>query len=234
MTLFTRQVTVLAARSNLTTMSLSSLSPPNPITLSAADISAYRSAISWLLDYSPASIPPPSSIIELFWSNQASLSDRFTDGILINAFRSVLTFPIWLFNANNYGNTQGLSARILNPNLPREFYTQAAVVSPLVKLRFDPVLLVVFMCLEGVVLAVLWIALATLFLPSVLLRSNDQAERPAAEATVSSFPVADFLFKTEIVGMQDERQRSALREAGPMQVLRRAGGVRVGVGNAGL
>lgn len=230
MTLFTRHATVLAARSNLTITSLSSLSSPNPITLSAADISACRSALSWLLDYASASIPPPSSIIELFWSNQASLSDRFTDGILINAFRSVLAFPIWLFNANNYGNTQ-LSARILNPNLPPQFYTKAAVVSPLVKLRFDPVLLMVFMCLEGVVLAVLWIALATLFLPG-MWREQGRGGRSVAEATVSSFPVADFLFKTEIVGVQDG-QRSALREAGPMQVLRRAGGVRVGVGGAG-
>lgn len=86
------------------------------------------------------------------------------EGILLQNLRSIVAFPIWLFNANNYGNT-AISNKALNPGLPAEFYTKAAVVSPLVKLKFDSTLVRVFIALEGIVRLFLWIALLWLFSP---------------------------------------------------------------------
>jgi hypothetical protein len=175
------------ARSNLTIMDLSGLSPPERRKVTDEDVSSYTSALSWLLDYSAAGIPSPSSPIELFWSNSPSLNDTFVDGVLLQSFRSILAFPVWFFNANNYGNAN-LSAKILNPNLPEGFYTKAAIVSPHVKLKFDSVLLIVFVALEGVVLFFLWGGLLWIRLP----RSSDE------NFTISSFPIFDFLFKAWI------------------------------------
>jgi len=37
-----------------------------PILLATSDIDAYKSVLSWLLDYSAAKIPPSSSVLEIF------------------------------------------------------------------------------------------------------------------------------------------------------------------------
>jgi len=66
MTLFRRQGTVLSSRSNLTITGISDLTPPMPILLATSDIDAYKSVLSWLLDYSAAKIPPSSSVLEIF------------------------------------------------------------------------------------------------------------------------------------------------------------------------
>ncbi|KAH8671538.1 hypothetical protein BX600DRAFT_434637 [Xylariales sp. PMI_506] len=205
----------MKTRSNLTIMGLSELSAPDHIDVSESDVAGYMSALSWLLDYSAANIPAPSSVIEIFWSNQDSLSDTFVDGILLQNFRSVLAFPVWLFNANNYGNTE-ISGKILNQGLPFEFYTQAAVVAPLVKLKFDPNLLVVFMCLEGIVLVFLWAT--TLFL---LLPWSSEAPVP-----LSSYPIFDFLFKSW-VSWDFDTDRDSLWKADSSQILGHAGGARI-------
>src|SRR5205085_1711086 len=120
---------------------MSHLSDPIPLPFDNNSLAAYRSALAWLLDYTAADIPAPSSILEIFWSAQASLSDRFLQGIVLRNFRSVLAFPVWLFNANNYGNTE-LQGKRLNEGLPDEFYTRAEVVRPLVKLKFEARLLI--------------------------------------------------------------------------------------------
>ena len=221
MSFFRRQGTVLAARSNLTIMGLSDLSSPDPITISQSDVVAYTSALSWLLDFNAANIPAPSSIIEIFWSNQDSLNDTFTDGILLQNFRSVLAFPLWLFNANNYGNTK-LSDKVLNPDLPAEFYTQAAVVAPLVKLKFDPSLLLVFICLEGVVLVSLWGTLLLLCMP----RSR------GAVPKITPYPLFDILFKASIPRISDDHM-DGLTKAGSSKILSKVGWARIyGNGNA--
>jgi hypothetical protein len=188
MTVFRRRATVISARSNLTITGLSDLTTPELVPFAAPDIEAYKAALSWLLDFSAANLPAQSSILEIFWDNQNRLSDSYIDGILLQNFRSVLAFPIWLFNANNYGNT-ALDNTVLNPGLPTEFYTKAAVVSPLVKLHFDPTLLRVFIALEGVVLLALWAALPWLFSP----------RSPGSSLATSAFPAVDFLFKADVV-----------------------------------
>ncbi|KAK4445479.1 hypothetical protein QBC34DRAFT_472396 [Podospora aff. communis PSN243] len=171
---------------------------------------SYRTALSWLLDYSAANIPAPSSILEIFWDNQDNLSDPYTEGILLQNFRSILAFPIWLFNANNYGNPE-LNGKVLNPGLPPEFYTEAAVVSPLVKLHFDGTLLKVFIVLEGIVLLTLWAGILLLFAPW----------SSGAGLVMSSFPAMDFFFKADVV---DAGGPEVVDGDG---VLERAGGVTI-------
>lgn len=227
MTVFRRQATVLSARSNLTITEISDLTPPTHIPFTTSDIEAYKSALSWLMDFSAANIPASSSILEIFWDNQASLSDSYVDGILLQNFRSILAFPIWLFNANNYGNT-ALNNKVLNPGLPAEFYTKAAVVSPLVKLQFDSTLLKVFIVLQGIVLLALWVALLWLFLPW----------SSGMGLAVSAFPAVDFLFKSDVLerdGMSSTGD-GELRMEGS-EILKRVDGAMVyaaGTGSEGV
>ncbi|KAK0627904.1 hypothetical protein B0T14DRAFT_422946 [Immersiella caudata] len=206
MAVFGRQATVISARSNLTITSISDLTPPIPISMTASDVRAYRAALSWLMDFSAANIPAQSSILEIFWDNQDSLSGTYTDGILLQNFRGILAFPIWLFNANNYGNT-ALNNSELNVGLPPEFYTKAAVVSPLVKLHFDSTLLKVFIVLEGIVVLTLWVALFWLFAPW----------SSGASFVISSFPAFDFLFKTDVVEAVGDSRSSGDTETGRLK-----------------
>ncbi|KAK1757960.1 hypothetical protein QBC47DRAFT_295213 [Echria macrotheca] len=212
-----REATVLAARSNLTIMGVSNITSPDPIAITTADVAAYMSALSWLLDYPAANIPAASSIIEIFWSNKQDLNNSFADGILLQSFRSLLAFPVWLFNSNNYGNTN-LSTKVLNPGLPPDFYTTAAVVAPVVKLQFDTTLLVIFICLQGIVLIALWISLMWLFWPW----QTSTTVPPA----ISAFPVADFLFKASTLQVSDEH-RDSLRRAETSKILQKASVARI-------
>ncbi|KAK1836854.1 hypothetical protein QBC39DRAFT_429866 [Podospora conica] len=223
MTVFRRQATLLSARSNLTITSLSDLTDPEPIPFTASDISAFRTALSWLMDYSAANIPAQSSILEIFWDNQNSLSDTYIDGILLQNFRSILVFPIWLFNANNHGN-KDLKGKILNPNLPSEFYTTAAVVSPLLKLRFDPTFLSVFIALECILLLSLWIMLLWVF----------PRWSAAPELSTSSFPTLDFLFKAEVLDRVSGTSDDGLRTAEGSEIVKRADGAVVYSAAAGM
>ena len=214
LSIYTLTTTLLTSRSNLTILSLSSTSAPTPFPFNTSSLSAYRSSLAWLLDYPHSGIPAPSSILEIFWSNQASLSDPFIDGVILQSFRSLLAFPIWLFNANNYGNTQ-VKGQVLNPDLPGEFYTKAGVVKPLVKLRFDKWLVAAFVVLEGVVLVVLWGALVWLFVP--------WGFRAVKQGVSTAFPVADWLFgaeadASEVVGSDE------IRLAGSKEVVEWLGG----------
>lgn len=210
MTVFRRQGTVLSERSNSTIMSLSDLTPPELVPFSAADITAYKSALSWLMDYSAANVPAPSSILQVFRETQQSLSDTNIDGILLQTLRSVLVFSIWLFNANNYGNT-ALTNKILNLDLPAEFYTTAAIVSPMMKLQFDSTFLKVFIVLQGIVLVALKVALLWLFPPW----------STGAWLVTSPFPALDFLFKAEVLDGALGASVGGLRTAERLEIIKR-------------
>lgn len=206
--------TVLASRSNLTILALSDLSAPTPLPFTPTALAAYRAALVYLLDYSAAGIPPPSSILEVFWSACRSLPDPFLDGIVLQQLRSVLAFPVWLFNANNYGNT-ALEGGVVNPGLPEEFYTRGEVVRGVVKLGVERGFLVGgFMVVEGVVLAVLWLGLGVLFWPG--------KRRGGGETT--EFPVVDLLFGADVRAAvsKEKGEESA-------SVVKRVRGVRLGV-----
>ncbi|KAK4443151.1 hypothetical protein QBC34DRAFT_311616 [Podospora aff. communis PSN243] len=215
LTLHHRTATLLTSRSNLTILSLSNLSPPTLLPFNTSSLNAYRSALAWLLDYPQSGIPAPSSILEIFWSQQHNLHDPHADGVVLQNFRSLLAFPVWLFNANNYGNTEVKRDSVLNENLPEEFYATAAVVKPLVKLKFDPALLFTFVVLQAVVLVLLYGAVIWLFLPW-----GGRGER----FVVTAFPVVDFLFGAEAKVREGE---GTVRGAGSRDLVGRFGEVRV-------
>src|ERR1700712_2421615 len=102
-TIYGRTATVATFRSNYTIFSVSDLGKPklDP----EVDLVAFRQAIDWLLDFSPANIPATSSIVQFFWSGQPQIDNRLW-AELYNTFQSILAFPNWLFNANNFGNIE--------------------------------------------------------------------------------------------------------------------------------
>lgn len=206
--------TLLASRSNLTILSLSDLSVPTPLPFSPSALAAYRAALVYLLDYSAAGIPPPSSILEVFWSARRSLPDPFLDGIVLQQLRGVLAFPVWLFNANNYGNT-ALEGGVVNPGLPEEFYTRGEVVRGVVKLGVERGFLVGgFMVVEGVVLVALWLGLGWLFWPG----------KRRGGGRTTEFPVVDLLLGAEVRGVVSKGKGGE-----SASVVKRVRGVRLGV-----
>jgi len=126
-TLYNRQASMIVARSNFSILSLTDIEPPTQNT--DIDLPAFRSALDWLLDYNASAIPAPSSIAEHFWTAQDQLSNDYWSGVPYQTFQSILAFPLWQFNANNYGNTQLLDRKVIS-TLPAEFYTNASVVAP--------------------------------------------------------------------------------------------------------
>ena len=103
--------------------------------------------------------------------------------------RPLSSFPLWIFNANNYGNP-GLSDRVLSTSLPKEFYTTASVVRSYTKIKFDPTLVQVFAVFQGVAILFVW---AVLVWAVSVRRSLPE---------ISSFPIFDAEFKAEARGHQ--------------------------------
>jgi len=209
---YKRTATMLTSRTNLTIVEISGLSEPEKVAFSDRDLNGYRASLAWLLDYSKAGIPGPSSIIEGFWSSRDKLADSTVDGAFLQNLHSILAFPVWLFNANNWGNV-GLQGDKLSAYVPEEFYKTASVVKSYVKLRFDPAMLVVFIVFQGGVLVLLW---GLWIWIAVRLRKLP---------TVSSFPLFDFAFKPEVV--MEEVEEGRLWGAGDEQVLEIVEGARV-------
>jgi hypothetical protein len=151
------------------------------------DISQYRAALRWLLDFKAANIPPPSSIIQNFWNVHDELNSSSTYGTLGQTFQSILAFPIWLFNANNYGNTDLLENQVVS-TLPPEFYTTASVVEAYSIIRFNPIMYWLFLCFEALTLLFVWVLLLWGWLRPL------RGGMPA----LSSFGDFDAVFKTRV------------------------------------
>lgn len=185
MSFFRRRATIVASRSNSSIMSVSAQTAPQKISISDDELSAYRAALSWLLDYSAADIPAPSAIIESFWSGRDTLStEHITYGYLAEKFHSILAFPLWLFNANNWGNPD-LRRDELVTTLPPEFYTQAHIVAPYTRIQFNENMLVLFAVFQGWVIVFAWVMLfCALYYADAL-------------PEISSFPLFDIAFKAE-------------------------------------
>ena len=148
-------------------------------------MSAYRNALGWLLNYTDANIPPPSSIAQSFWSSQRLLPDPATWGILAQNFQSILVFPFWLFNANNWGNTE-IQEDTEIFTMPPEFYTEASLVEPYTKLRVDKGMFAFFLTLQIVSL---------LFVSGVVVWVWLGKRTPRKS---SSFPLFDLVFRAEV------------------------------------
>lgn len=198
---YKRQATVTVVRANYSITEVSDLTDAIPV--NGTDVIAYRSALGWLLNFTAAGIPPPSSIVASFWGADDQLNGGpATYGLLLQEFQSILAFPLWLFNANNFGNIElkkrTTSSAPPETGLPAEFFTSASIVGPYLKLKFDPVMVVLFAILQGMTILFAWTVLFRLWFVA------DIGKLPE----LSSYPYFDAMFKIEartISGLQAQR-----------------------------
>ena len=181
--MYSRTASFIVSRSNFSILSVSQISPPAHIV--DTNINAIRQALHWLLDYSSAGIPATTSIAQHFWSAQGQLENDLWSIEFYQVFQSILAFPFWHFNPNNYGNTQ-LTTNEIASNLPREFYTTAAIVSPNTQIRVNKTTFTIFALLEGLIITFVWLALLATWLIAKRLPE------------ISSYPLLDFSLKTEL------------------------------------
>ncbi|RYC57014.1 hypothetical protein CHU98_g9193 [Xylaria longipes] len=185
---YTRYATIVAARSNYSIVDVADVSAP--MLLQDFDTSSYRIALNWLLNYSAAAIPAPSSVAQSFWSSPDQLKDPSTYGILLQNFQSILAFPFWLFNNNNWGNVE-LLANQITPSLPPQFYTEASIVAPFTKIRFNPSMFAIFLTLQGLAMIFSWGSLCWLwFGPKIVTK-------------MSLWSLFDVAYKTNVQGEEN-------------------------------
>lgn len=107
-------------------------------------------------------------------------------GILIQNFQSVLAFPFWLFNDNNWGNT-ALRSNVINVGMPERFYTGASIVGQQGAIKIDKGMFGLFLAFQG---------LAMLFIWSVLLWVWFGGKKLPC---ISSFPLFDISYKAQVM-----------------------------------
>jgi hypothetical protein len=193
---YQRRGDLVAIRSNFSIVSMSGLTTPQQIT--DLDVETYRASLRWLLNFTADAIPAPSAMVANFCGAEDQLKDPYHYGILLQSFQSIIVFPVWMFNANNFGNVElHKAAEIVEGvlpegDLPPEFYTEAAIVAPYEKFKFDRAMFVLFLVLQS---------LALLFVIVVLLWvwfwvGVDRIPE------LSSFGLFDARFKTRIDGLE--------------------------------
>lgn len=148
------------------------------------DMDGFRQALNWMLDFDKAGIPSVSSIVEIFWSSQEQLSDTYWEPEVMATFQSILAYPIWFFNWNNFGNVN-LSARVMNTDLPREFYTIATITRPYTTIELSRPFVTAFLVLQCIVLLFVVASLAWLCIWT------------KAFPKLTSFPIINFLLKAK-------------------------------------
>lgn len=179
---------MIAARSNYSIVSIEQTSAP--VLLHDIDLPGYREALRWLLNFTAADIPPPSSIAQSFWSSPQQLQGgTSTFGILEQNFHSIIAFPFWLFNSNNWANTDLRSNETIS-GLPPQFYTTASIVEPFAKIKFDQGMFILFVALQGLAMMFVWAVL--LWVWFVVGPVDQQPE-------ISSFPLYDIVFRARTV-----------------------------------
>lgn len=181
LSIYSRRATVVAAKYNMSIMAVTDLT--EPVQAEPIDLSAYKSALTWLLNYTAANIPPPTSIAQHFWGSTDQLLELDAQVVLLQIFQSLVALPFWLFNANGFSNPD-LQPKEIISTLPSNFYTTAAIVAPYTKLLFDQAMLVVFAGLQGAVLVFVWVTLAW-------TRSKTKDQLP-----LSSYALFDSNFKS--------------------------------------
>ncbi|KAK3942839.1 hypothetical protein QBC46DRAFT_405902 [Diplogelasinospora grovesii] len=87
---YTRQATVIASRSNFSIASISDLT--DPVLVPDIDLSEYRKALNWLLNYTAANIPAMSSILESFWFYGPEIQSPENHVLVSQKFESVITW----------------------------------------------------------------------------------------------------------------------------------------------
>lgn len=204
LSMYTRSASFVAARSNYSIVSISQTTSPSAITTTALDLPSYRAALTWLLNYTAAAIPAPSSIAESFWSSNLQLGGGpATYGIVTQNFQSVLAFPTWLFNANNWGNS-ALRSNVTVPGMPGQFYTTAGVVRPVATYAFDEGMFGLFVGLQGVAMVFMWGVLCWIWVggggSGGGTGAGNGTSRRRSLPDTSSFPLFDVLYRTQVDG----------------------------------
>lgn len=127
----------------------------------------------------------------MFWNSQDQLANKSTTGTLTQNFYSVLAFPFWLFNNNNWGNVD-IQLNTTISTLPAEFYTQVSLVEPYVKLSFLKSMFITFLALQSVVIVCIW----ALFIAAYLYGRG-----AGSMLKQSEFPLFDLAFKATLDGL---------------------------------
>lgn len=119
----------------------------------------------------------------------------YTYGLRLQNFQSTFAFPIWLFNARNYGKSKlkkiTTIAAPLEVGLPPSFYSTASLVAPYQKPKINFAMVVVFITLQGSAIVFVW---AVLLWVLVLVFKNDRFGFPST----SSYEIFDVAFNTRI------------------------------------
>ena len=164
-TVWSRLSSVVVSRSNLTILSVSDLEPAcqDP----PMNLTGFRQAMRWLMDFQTAHIPASASMAGEFWSSGQQMSSEYWQGSIYSTFQSILVFPIWMFNSNNLGNIENahFSPTSVNPHLPREFYTKATISDSFTRIIVDSVIFICFAVFQGILLGFLWGSLFWLAVP---------------------------------------------------------------------
>jgi hypothetical protein len=188
--IFSLSAASISARSNFSIMT-TKLSKDKPVPNKDLDIQGYRAALDWILDFNASNIPATSAIAEHFWNAQDQISSPYWSSELTRTFQSLLTFPLWFFQPNNYGNPD-LQVRDMVDNLPKEFYVKASLTRPFVKIVLDESMFVAFVILEGLSLLFIWGVLVWLWVMNPKLPQ------------LTSYPLMDFAFKAKEPGYTGE------------------------------
>ncbi|KAL5343520.1 hypothetical protein BJX70DRAFT_394076 [Aspergillus crustosus] len=180
---FSRKTTSIVARSNMSIVSVTSSGPPtlNP----SLDLENFRAAIDWILDFNASNIPSPTSIAQQFFSGRDQLQSAYWSPILIQTFHSILAFPFWFFNPNNFGNIEGYGTGI-TPNLPPEFYITASVAVPHTKIIISTAMFTTFLTLQVILHLFIWALFAWLCITYPRL------------PVITSYPLFNFAFKARL------------------------------------
>ncbi len=190
LTVFTRQATIVAATSNMSIIGVSDLTPPAP--RSSFDLPTYRMVLEWLFNFTATNTPAPSAIAEHFWANGENLvlSPLAATDLRWN-FQSILAFPFWLFNANNFANPELVKyPPSFDAVLPAQFHTNAIMVAAFDRIYFDDDTTILFCVTQGFVVLFVWVVLLWAWL------SGAQRRVPAT----SSFTMFDSAFKAQTAG----------------------------------
>ncbi|KAL3458892.1 hypothetical protein BJX64DRAFT_291799 [Aspergillus heterothallicus] len=182
---FNRQVSFVASRSNMTILSVGSLSAP--VQDVSLDLEAYRDAIAWILDFNAAGIPPHTAVASSFWNGQTQLQQLYWSAELRQMFQSILAFPLRMFQANGIGNIDVDWGR-MSLDLPREFYTNASIATAHNRIIINTATFSVFIILQGILHLLIWGVLVWLWV-----------KRPELPA-ISSYALFNFAFKTKYRG----------------------------------
>ncbi|ORY14471.1 hypothetical protein BCR34DRAFT_560515, partial [Clohesyomyces aquaticus] len=182
MSVYKRTATIVASRTNFTISDVSHFGPAEQN--SAIDIASFRKGLAWFLDFNASAIPPPSSVAEHFWNAQEQMANPYWSSELNRLLQSMLAFPLWYFQPNNYGNPD-LQMKDMIDNLPKEFYTKARITRPFTRMIIHREMIIAFIVLESLALIFIWAVLIWLWTTRPFLPH------------LSSYPLVDFAFKSK-------------------------------------